>query len=387
VNEAVGQDPCANGNPNGPCAWPAQKYEGGITLGTTELDGQSAALFDPNSLSIDPDYSDAGSVSESDTLASGVDSGPAEVVTVGFNVNTVDNLFLHKTWKTQAGSRDVPGENPNPSNYDDVYVYIQTGSGTLEGPSETDPDINCRDPDSNGDFNPNHCDLIVKVTEISFENFDFQATISGIPLIGSTQVDDSQIGELSSSPDDGYWVTEPQQDTCGFTDIFTLSGGLNINGFCLSLLDPTFTDTLGGLADEATINELVLYNLMVRGHTYQAVPPNPDDPDQNKILQLGEEGNSNDNFYAEIRWGKGHDRATFPPSSNNVNDPSNPPGQRFGGPSPVDSNFETDTSRVSGLSNNFDCEGNPTGVGYTTCNQPSQNIGPLQPGPYDDIYR
>jgi hypothetical protein len=389
LNDATAQqDPCDNNNANGPCAWPAQKYEGGITLGTTELDGQRAALFDPNTQSIDPDYNDPnGDISSvSDLLAGGVDSGPAETVTIGFDVSTVKNLFVHKTWKTKKGTRDVPGNSPSSSDYNDVYTYIQTtGSGSLEGPSETDPDINCRQDDGPG-YNPNHCDLIVEVSEISFADLDFEADISA--AIDVT-VDDSQISGISSSQDNGYWMTEPQQDTCGFLDILDiqlLPPSININGFCLSLLDPEFTNNVP-TADSATINELILYNLQVRGHRYAAVPPNPNDPSQNKVLRLGGRNEPNNDFYAEIRWGKGHDRARFVPKSGQIQGSDDPLDQRFAGPAPEFSDSKIDTSRVAGLANNFDCEGNPTGVGYTTCQQPSQNIGPLQPGPYDDIYR
>jgi hypothetical protein len=390
LNDATAQqDPCDNGNPNGPCAWPAQKYEGGLTLGTTELDGQRAAVFNKNNMTISNQYprkSSMGSVPNS-KLAGGVDSGPVDVFTVGFDVASVENLFVHKTWKTKKGTRDLPDSNPSSSDYNDVYVYVQTtGSGTLEGPSGTEPGIDCREDNGNG-YNPNHCDLTVTVSEISFVNLDFQADIEGIPIIGDIGIDDSRLNGISSSRDNGYWITEPRNDVCSIGGIIDISfTSININGFCLSLLEPTFTNNVP-FADRAEINTLTLYNLQVRGHRYEAVPPDPTDPDQNKVLRLGGKNEPNNDFYAEIRWGKGHDRARFVPKSGQIQGSDDPLDQRFAGPAPEFSDSKIDTSRVAGLANNFDCEGNPTGVGYTDCTQPSQNIGPLQPGPYDDIYR
>lgn len=402
-------------NEEGPCPWPAQNYDGGITLGTTVLDGQEVALFDPDSIeddgfSIDDSYDSEQGLETSFPLSEGASSMPggADVVTIGFDVDAVNSLFLHKTWKTQAGSRFAPtdAQMDDQDNWDDVYIYIETTEARLQGPSGDDgsPDVDgveCREPDDNDEFNPDHCDLVAEVAEVSFNDVIFEADVD--TALGTATVTDDQIDGISEDEDDGYWVTRPQEDVCGFLSIFTFDftqwPPANIDGFCLSVIDPTFDEDVP-TADDVDIQELVFFDLQVRGHGFAATPPqddvaqsNADNPQElNKDLILGNPNDPDSGFYAEIRWGKGEDRALFPPSlvagdaDREEGEIGDPDTHRFGGPTPrfSDSSIRTGP-QVAGSGNTFQCIGNPTGVGAEGCEQPDEYSGDPQPGAYDDV--
>ncbi len=401
--DAQSSDSCPN--EDGPCPWPAQNYDGGITMGTTVLDGQDIALFDEESMNddgytISNDYEH--SLDTAETLSSGASSSPggADIVTIGFDVDQVQNMYLWKTWKTRAGQRSSvsAAETDDQDNWDDVSIYIQTTEARLQGPSSDDgtPDVSgveCREPDGNDQFNPHHCDLVAQVAEVSFVDLVFEADID--TWLGTATVDHTDIEEISESPDDGYWVTRPQDDTCGFLEIFTFDFSswppANIDGFCLSLVDPTFTEDVP-TADDATIEELVFFDLQVRGHGFLAEPPGDaaaaNEQNLNKNLILGSPNDPDSRFYAEIRWGKGEDRALFPPSARaDGGDPQPDPSEhRYGGPTPEFSDFSFRTGpAVSGGGNTFQCIGNPTGVGAEGCEQPDEYSGAVRPGPYDDV--
>ena len=399
---------------NGPCSFPADNYDGGIVLGTPQLDGTSLALFDEqtanaNANGIDPAY--PRDVMTADTLATGAASDEADISTVGFNVDTVDNLFLYKTWKTTV-DRDVPTQSEvDNRNYDDVYVYVQTSEAQLDGPDGDVSGVECRESDSNNQFNPNDCDLIAEISEVSFVDIEFTGNADvNVPIDGT--VTEEGLEGIDGSPNNGFWLTRPQEDVCGAGDIVDLAGSIgsfsvSIDSFCLGVVDVTFEDqeasdlicileqcvSLQGF----TIEELQLYDLMVRSHGYVAEPPgDPNDPSLNKVLTLGDPNTDARGFYAEIRWGKGHDRARFPPSTRaaggTTSNPSGGENHRFGGP--IGASFD-DTSDgpgtvgpdAAGLANTFPCEGNPTDTGDDDCDRRARNSGSPRPGPYDDIER
>lgn len=400
-----------------PCAWPATSYDGGITLGAPLLDGQELALFaeeeweDSSDVDyqIDPLYD--RDPAEACELSPGASSWCADISTVGFDIGEgVTNLFLHKTWKTEVGSRDLPSTWPDESDYDDVYIYIQATEAQLDGPSGDEYGIDCRERDVDDDryYHPDHCDLVAEIAEVSFGDLWFHAEAD--TALGTADLTDQQIDNIDDSPDNGFWVNEPREDLCDVEDVWTTAWSwppIDLDGFCLALVDPSFpdrTDAYGfDVIDDVSIEQLVFFDLMVRGHGFRAVPPNdPQDPAQDKILRLGRPNDPDSTFYAEIRWGKGHDRAITPPSvvagdadrDTGTIDPAEPGTHRFAAPAfdPVGSDSSDPVlrnSQVSGLANMWECVGNPTfsdDTGDHSCERSFSNSGTLRHGAYDDIY-
>lgn len=394
-------------NDNGPCAYPAENYNGGIVLGASFLDAANGGLtyFNPDTAS-----GSAGDEQVDDKWlppnAVDKDGNPEPAITVGLDVDQVDDFFLFKTWKTGG---TVP-------NHDDAYIFIQTDSATLDGPSPNN-NAGCR----SSPYVKQHCDLVGKVSELSAGGLCFGGSGAGYSdtaayfretrtgeTSGSdqcTNLEDDESGEFPDSgcatdstidcEDIGYWVEDPEEDKCEINQIanvetFLLAPtGVDIVGFCLSAADPEATFDFG-FSFDFNIQTIEIDDLMIRSH--RLVAERGPDSGQNKVLELGEAGNSNNNFYAEIRWGKGYDRATWPDSNirssydwleNEVN-----PG------SPL-----SDQTRVSGLANPFPCRGNPTAENQgwataegttdenTRCVQDLANEGLLENGAYDDIYR
>jgi hypothetical protein len=424
---------CPDGTSDGtsPCDFPADNYGGGIVLGTPSLNGNQLVLFQDETANnvfngISSDFG-RDTNTNCDNQASGVDTACQDTVTVGFNVNEVGGLFLYKTWKTKD-DRDVPTDSQAESgNYDDVYVWITSGQGTLEGPDAERNDVSCKETDSNNQLNPHHCDLTAQLTEVAFSDVTLDATVES--NVFTTDVNDDALSPaLDSDPSNGYWVNDPGADAdpdngCSVS-LDTLSiGGLspddvNLGAFCLGFVDPTFPERDASdlicffgacvTVNDFTINTLILHDLMVKGPAYFAVPPDDVSPsgtrDLNKDLVLenapGDDA-GDPGFYAEIRWGKGHDRALFPASdrADNGNAEPDPEQHVFGGPAPANSDNPGLTGPdVSGLAHTFPCTGNPTSgddfedqsgrtVGDTTCDRDPENRGTPQAGPYDDVYR
>jgi hypothetical protein len=394
-------------NDNGPCAFPAENYNGGIVLGASFLDAANGGLtyFNPNTAS----GSAGDDTVSTDFLppnAADRDQDTVDAITVGLDVDRVEDFFLYKTWKT-GGS--VP-------NHDNAYIFIQTDSATLDGPSP-DNNAGCRE----SPYVKQHCDLVGKVNELSAGGLCFGGSSTGYSdtaaffretrlgdSAGSQQCDDLEDDDESEFPDagcavrndidcedTGYWVEDPEEDRCQINQIAKLQTtvliptDVNIVGFCLSAADPEATfDFI--ISFDFSINTIEIDDLMIRSH--KLVAEQGPDSGQNKVLELGEAGNPNENFYAEIRWGKGYDRATWPESNirssydwlENEDNPGSP---------------LSDQTRVSGLANPFPCRGNPTAEqqgwadsgGSTTentrCVQDTDNEGDLKGGAYDDIYR
>jgi len=394
-------------NDDGPCAYPAENYNGGIVLGASFLDAANGGLtyFNPDSGSgsagdeqVDTKWFPPNAVDRPDN--------PQPAVTVGLDVDEVSDFFLFKTWKT-GGS--VP-------NHDDVYTFIQTDSATLDGPSPNNND-GCR----SSEYKKQHCDLVAKVNELSAGGLCFGGSGAGFSdtavyfretrtgdTDGSgecTNLEDDETGEFPDSgcadrndidcEDIGYWVEDPEEDKCEINEIanvettLLIPTGVDIVGFCLSAADPEATFDFG-FSFDFNIQTIEIDDLMIRSH--RLVAEQGPDSGQNKVLQLGETGNPNNNFYAEIRWGKGYDRATFPDSNirssyNWLDNERNPGSSR------------SDQTRVAGLANPFPCRGNPTAENQgwatsegttdenTRCVQDFDNEGSLRDGAYDDIYR
>ena len=422
----VGADPNCNSAP-APCDFPAENYDGGIILGTPALDGSQLVFFDPDTADsvanyegITNSYTSSGQrdIGSADTLPPGAESNSIDVATIGFNVDQLNQgLFLYKTWKTTSDRNPPTQTEVNNRDYQNVNVWIQGAQATLNGPSGEVNNVNCKE-DYQDEFNPNHCDLTAELSEVSFNNVELEAQVTAdAAIIGTDQYDinGGTIDGLSPSPEDSYWVIRPEDDTCsvGLNVLnlgFSFGSGLNIDltAFCLSFVDPTFPDqeasnlNIGPIqaatVDDFQIETLVLKDLIVKGPSFfaerptgpaaqDAVSQGADSQDLNKNLVLGEKNRPDDasepGFYAEIRWGKGHDRALFPDSNPDLTGDRS----RFGGPAPEDSNIETDSTRYSGLANPYPCEGNPTGIGSQNCNRNTDNQGAPEPGPYDDIYR
>jgi hypothetical protein len=408
---------CSDSPASDPCAFPAENFEGGIVLGTPQLSGTELGLFRATSaqnqgFNIDSEY--PRDTETYDRMPTGATVDQTGIATVGFNVDSVEELFLYKTWKT-TGDRDVPTQTEvDNGNYKDVYTYIQADQANLDGPSGDVNGVNCRDPDSDDNFNPNHCDLVATVSEVGFVNVDFFADVN-VDVIGDDQITDKSWDQddLDPRPTNGFWVDDPEDDVCSALDIIDILGSIDFNlqiqGICLGTLDVTFERGGGDIAfglglNEINIREAELYDLQVRSHSYFAVPPrgtglDRTNPALTKTLELGDP-NSNDDFYAEIRWGKGHDRARFPISRRDsystlqANRDAGSPGSlkeeapdqtRYAGPAP-DNAYLEEGPTASGLSYQFACKGNPFPVnGDSDCDRDAQNRGSPQPGPYDDV--
>ena len=428
----VGADPNCDPAP-APCDFPAENYDGGIVLGTPSLQGSQLVLFDPDTANNVPGYngiepSYTPDVGTTDTLPPGAESNQIDVATVGFNVEDLNQgLFLYKTWKTTQ-NRDEPVQSEvNDGEYEDVYVWIQGSSATLEGPSGEVDGISCKGRDSDNQLNPNHCGLTAELSEVAFNNLTLDADIFVATGVGDDTytVSGSQLSGIDGDPEDSYWVIKPEDDTCSvgldvinlninddysFGDPVTNLISIELTSFCLSFVDATFADQEAsdikidtgiplvgeinvGTVTDFTINELELQNLVVKGPSFFAEQPSgsaasgvSDKQSLNKNLILGDkDGNTGGEkgFYAEIRWGKGHDRALFPDSNSDLRGDTS----RFGGPAPDGSDTTTDSTRRSGLALPYPCEGNPTGIGSQNCNRDTENQGDPEPGPYDDIYR
>jgi hypothetical protein len=416
----VGADPNCPAAPD-PCDYPAENYDGGIVLGTPSLQGDQLVFFNPNTASsvdgysgFENTYTQGGqrNVGSTDTLPPGAESPSIDVASIGFNVDTLNQgLFLYKTWKTTE-DRDFPTQTEvDNRNYQNAYVWIQGDKATLGGPSGEVNGVNCKQRDSDNELNPNHCDLVAELSEVAFNNLTLDADVfvGDTPLgIGSGEysVSGSQLSGIDGDPQNSYWVIEPEDDTCSVgLDVIEFTGliSIELRSFCLSFVDATFADqeasniqVLGitvGTVTDFTINDLELQNLVVKGPSYFAEKPSgsaaqgANSQDLNKNLIIGEKNRDpaldNPGFYAEIRWGKGHDRALFPESNPDLRGDTS----RFGGPAPIDSDLQGDSTRYSGLALPYPCEGNPTGIGYQNCNRNTDNQGSPEPGPYDDINR
>jgi len=394
---------CATEGP--PCAFPAENYNGGITLGAQFLEAADGGLtfFNPETASGDDPDDRQLSTDFLPPNAADKNQANVDVATLGLDVDQVRGFFLHKTWKTGAS---VP-------NHDDVYIYIQTESAQLEGPSGGG-EVNCRE----SPYVKQHCDLVAPVSELAAGGLCFGGSSTGASdtkaffretrttgtAYGSNQCDNLQDEGNSQYPDNGcanannceeigYWVEDPHTDVCQINEIVTLTNLLppdaRIDGFCLSAADPEATFDFG-ISFDFSIDTIEIDDLLIRSHRLRA--EQGPTTGENKILQLGEAGDPNNNFYAEIRWGKGYDRAQWPVSNarssydwltNEVDD-----GQPL-----------SDQSRVAGLATPFPCRGNPTaenqgwasrgpdGDANEFCNIDADNSGNIREGPYDDIYR
>jgi hypothetical protein len=388
-----------------PCAFPAENYNGGITLGAKFLEAANGGLtfFNPQTASGDNPGDRRLDTKYLPPNAADKDQDFVEVATLGLDVQQVRGFFLHKTWKT----------GPSVPNHDNAYIYIQTQSAKLEGPSGGG-EVGCRE----SPYVKQHCDLVAPISELAAGGLCFGGSALGGGVgdtkaffretrtgtsFGSTQCDNLADDGSSSYPDNGcanvgrcdeigYWVEEPQTDVCEINQIVDLSlGGATIQGFCLSAADPEATfDFADVIPFTFAIDTIEIDDLLIRSHLLKA--EQGPTTGENKILQLGEDGDPDNNFYAEIRWGKGYDRALWPDSNirsdydwldNEVDD-----GQSL-----------SDQTRVAGLAVPFPCRGNPTaenqgwasqgpdGDANANCNIDAANSGALEPGPYDDIYR
>jgi hypothetical protein len=402
-------------NTNGPCAFPAENYNGGVILGASFIEGTQIALFNPDGASgaelqgaaangetastyLPPDAADKGSNVES--------------VKLGLDVGSVDDFFFYKTWKTGGAIPD----------HDDVYAYIETDNATLDGPSGSGND--CTSDDGIDGYNPDDCDLTAEVVELSAGRLCVggSGTLAGIgarddrvffggkrpadkqrpKTVSASEFNDginagnndncneavdtdangfSQGCAVNTDPDCeevGYWTPDPQDDRCGSTsngadndlgpivalDLIGISADLQ--GFCLFAADPEATY----IGQDFSIDRLQIDDLLIRSHRIEAQR----EDQTNKELRLN-------NFYAEIRWGKGHDRASLSES-----------GAGFRWPD-VEYQNQFEGSKSSALANPFPCEGNRfsdsqgASWGDNNCFIDTGNSGNLQRGSYDDIYR
>lgn len=403
VQEAFGVNDASDNscpNDNGPCAYPAENYNGGIILGASFLEATDGGLtfFDPDTASGDDPQDGRISTDFLPSDAADANQDFVPVATLGLDVQGVSDFFLYKSWKT--------GPNVGPSNKDHVNVYIQTDRALLDGPSG-DGTVSCR----GSPYKKQHCDLVAPVSELSAGGLcfggsalglrDTQAFFRGERPTGPDyqnptsrcqsardnldRYPDSDCADDGGCEDIGYWVEDPEKDKCTIEDIVAAVGP-TIEGFCLSAADPEAD--FAGL--DFTIEVIEIDDLLIRSHRL-AAEQGPD-TGENKVLQLGDAGDPDNNFYAEIRWGKGYDRAYWPDS--NAGAGWNWLTNEFEDNNPL----LEDQTRVSGVANPFPCRGNPTaeGKGWASsgggddnaeCVQDTENEGTLRNGAYDDIYR
>jgi hypothetical protein len=318
----------------GRCMFPTEAHRGGIVLGVGRLSGQGATTFNVGG-------------APGAYLPPGRSATTDESVPLGINnLDPADNFFLYKTWKY-----DDTSVSPNEANAD-VYIWIGTTTANLVTESRTtagearDPSATC----GGGNGFRDGCDLLAYSGEISAGEFNVrEATIN------------AGIDFTVSPTAQGYWVDDPEQDTCTGVDF----SGIQI---CLSLIED------GSLTGSVLKSiDLVLYNFMTSTHYAQAVqsPANQGGTTEYDKLLTIEDG------YLEIRHGKGNDRSR-------VLDATNPgfgaadwqqPAERAG-----------DETFKHGVGQGFDCEGGPDGD--QDCSPGQKPTGGTEAdGSSDDIHR
>lgn len=249
-----------------------------------------------------------------------------EVAAVGMNQLTIDGFYAYKSW---MDTHHRTGGTFH------TYFWMSSNNATLEGTPECATADG--EPLSQGREN---CDLLVEVTEMATKDFSASGEA---PVIKTINIDSGD-----------YWVNDAARDDCG----------LSLTDACLGILESGAKTQ--DLLSDATVN---LDGLLLRVHRVSAIPSD-DDPPVSKILTLND-------VYLEMRYGKGSDRAyvPVPGSYPDVGPPYLRNGQ--GGPQ----------SRKAAISNGYDCEGNPMGVGDTSCTDiPSNQVG-VTSSSYQDIHR
>jgi hypothetical protein len=285
-----------------PCQFPQEANVGGIVLGTDQLTGEGLTTWLGGDAPANAELP-PGSVDTTEPVAG-----------VGVNGVGADNFFVYKSWKYQTDG----GQNA------DTYVWINADTGQVSGTS------NCGDGSGDASVGRQQCDLFAEAGELAASQITAQA-----------------LGGISEND---YWVRNPEDDTCGLLETeFGIPVGINV---CLSLVaDGSFSGVLAGVlgADEVTID-----NLRIRAHRVSAIEA-ADGSDKELDLQ---------NFYAEMRLGKGEDRAYI------------------AGADPINGSDPTSSAAI-GLP--YLCEGSPDGSG--DCNIPSNRQGDTLFGErsYDDI--
>jgi hypothetical protein len=331
---------------------PVEKHVGGIVLGVARLDGKKATTFAVDNRGVDnplpPDRADP------------VD----ETIGLGLNDLTADKFFLYKSWKY-----DDPGSSTGTRTYGsvsnaDVYTWITAGQAVLD--TEGGSNDNCGDQ-SNGFDGSDDCDLLVYSGEVSAGYFRADIDALGVNLVETLE---------------RYWIDDPERDTCGFLELeFGIPTDLNV---CLQLI----RDGAIGASSIGSVNEITLKNFMTRVHYAGAVSNRGKD----KTLELTD-------AYLEIRHGKGFDRSRVLDGDTSE---STSRGNQW--QEPIDDPTGTGVTYRHGLSQDFECRGNPSnpgdGVGDVDCD-PSQDPnygngagddgdregGSESDGAYDDIHR
>lgn len=240
-------------NSGPPCAWPAENNIGGITLGTSRLQGQNLVTFgfDGNTYT--------------EEVAPGRVTSSEEQVGLGISDITTPNMIIYKPWyyfDQRAGSQ-VP-----------VYIWANATGATLSGSSQ------CGDG-TNGWDGAKTCDLLANTSEIYTGE-----------LTAETSCDSSVCSVVPGTLTiNNFWAVRPEDDTCG--DLEALSSP------CLAALSDGGTCVAGTCVTSDSIDGRAVF---IRSHNYEAVR-GPQGVD--KELSL-------DNIYLEIRYSKGFDRAQTP---------------------------------------------------------------------------
>jgi hypothetical protein len=319
----------------GNCMFPTEAHRGGIVLGVGSLTGDGATTFNVGGA---PDT----------FLPPGRAATTDEAVPLGINnLDPADNFFLYKSWKYEDTSVSPTEDNA------DVYLWIGTSTANLVTESRTDKG-DARNPSATcggGNGFRDGCDLLVYAGEISSGEFNVrEANIDAV-------VTDLTVDPTAS----GYWVDDPEQDTCIGVDL----SGIQV---CLSLIeDGSLT---GGLLKSI---DLVLYNFMARTHYAQAVQSPASDgggTEYDKLLTIKD-------GYLEIRHGKGADRSR-------VLDATNPGFGADDWQNPVERTG--DETYRHGVGQGFECDGNPDGDGDCSPGQKPTG-GTESQGSYDDVHR